>query len=383
MMLRWSFVCLCMIALPALLLAQAPAPVTAPRFTETSPSPKTRIPDKLRRMYEDIEIFHRILKDRLKHTYAPAYTVNVNNGVYLNGYGIVYAIVAPSLKPTTSVFPTMVGATWSLDVDVVMGSNINTTVVDEWERIRQQIRQDKSDLKPEAAKPAPSLSDILLNLLAQYGGRFTQLVDSERITLVVFIQQPQPASLKLGESQFRTSFPTFKLHYIIIPSDPLLWAVPSPPSSPAAKDASTQGGAVMYYFPGNDRERKDRARDLELLGDLQLKHGRYQEALKAFQEASQLLPVPADTLARKLIQCHLLLGQDEEAQRQLEALLARRKKTATNKEKTSTPDRPVSMLPVRLIISAPKRLLDQVHQRQLSLEEFRRQVQVELLRFDE
>ncbi len=43
---------------------------------------------------------------------------------------------------------------------------------------------------------------------------------------------------------------------------------------------------------------------------------------------------------------------------------------------------PAAPLPIKLIVSAPKKLLDQVKEGKISFEEFRRQASVETLTFD-
>jgi hypothetical protein len=170
------------------------------------------------KMYEDIEIFRRILDRKLNSFYPritlqsaggiqgmqggmmgmqggmmgmqpmqgmqpmigmqpqPAWIYNYNptlvhqetsrtlEGVYLEGQGIVYTATLASLQSRGKAEAPL------------------PPPVDEWETIRRQLRNEKEAPKtPEASKP-PELSDVLLKMLAEHGHRFSQLRDNESLT---------------------------------------------------------------------------------------------------------------------------------------------------------------------------------------------------------
>jgi tetratricopeptide (TPR) repeat protein len=353
------------------------------------------------KMYEDVEIFRRILDrkleplypqyslQRLSKTVAPIYTLNQgrlmaldaangainrswlgvygvgdvvwadlgqpivfpnNNsywfqelsspqevrhpleGVYLKGQGVVYTATLSSLQPATA--------------------NESAKPVSEWESTRRQLRNEKEEPKnPQASKP-PDLSEVLLKVLAENGHHFSQLGENESLTVVITVHdngQSAPAP-KSGEGSANAK-----------------------PQSPPAEE--------------KDASASTKARDLELLGDLHLKQGQNEEALKAFQKAlelKQLDPKQSAALYRKLAQCYLALEKIGEARSALDkaAEVLKNMQEAANAQNKPAAKPPAAALPAKLIISAPKKLLDQVKEGKISFEEFRRQASVETLKFD-
>ena len=145
------------------------------------------------------------------------------------------------------------------------------------------------------------------------------------------------------------------------------------PQSPAAEEG--------------DASSSSKARDLELLGDLHLKQGQNEEALTAFQKAvelKQLDPKLSAALYRKLAQCYLALERIGEARSALDkaAEVLKNMQEAASAQNKPAAAKPAAALPVKLIVSAPKKLLDQVKEGKISFEEFRRQATVETLKFD-
>lgn len=158
----------------------------------------------------------------------------------------------------------------------------------------------------------------------------------------------------------------------------------SPPA--AAKESSEKkkrgaGGGTTTPDQGSS--------DYELLGDLHLKQGQGVEALRAYQQAlAKSSDVQhAAAMYLKMAQLYLtILKDDAEAKHAMErakellaqapAKVAPLADKSAPKPKTAAPP-----LPARLIITAPKRLLDQVGTGKLSLEEFKKAASVEHLSF--
>lgn len=219
----------------------------------------------------------------------------------------------------------------------------------EWENVRRQVRNEKEEpKKPEAAKP-PKLSDVLLKLLAENGHHFAQLGENESLTIVVTVHEKK---------------------------------------DPKSEEAPSKKG----LHEATDRVDPDKAakvRDLELLGDLHLKQGKVDEAVAIYRKALDVNPglKQAEAISRKLAQAYLILEQNEKAQAALNqsiALAARRRELAGAKEKQApAPKSAAVSLPIKLIVSAPKKLLDEAKEGKMTAEEFRRRAHVETLTFDD
>src|SRR5262249_15268865 len=106
-------------------------------------------------------------------------------------------------------------------------------------------------------------------------------------------------------------------------------------------------------------------RDFELLGDMQLKQGKAKEAGQAFQRALNLSPPPkqAAALYQKISQADLMMEDVAAAKKAMEMAVVNIKlasEPAKNQPGSSTKTESRPNLPPKLIISAHKRLLDQV-----------------------
>jgi tetratricopeptide (TPR) repeat protein len=129
-----------------------------------------------------------------------------------------------------------------------------------------------------------------------------------------------------------------------------------------------------------------------LLGDLHLKQGEPQAAIDAFRKAVDaaerevmLSPDNSSDAARnrlrgtlgKLAQAYLAAGKDDEARSFMEkaAVLGVAKPVTANPAAKPVP----ATRPARLTISAPKKLLDQIGNSKISLEEFRKQATVDYI----
>ncbi len=401
---RRSLTLLALVLAPGLLSAQQQSPSSEAQQLQNSTTMKFGMmwakpqPD-YDKMYEDIEIMRRILGRKLQPLYSRLSTVNVTpnpftstatphktankpgefivdfgfksqspylllgepqtyilasppdreeilpslEGVYLKGQGVIYTATLSSLQLPAKADADGAMREWRMAV-----LQRDT----EWDSIRRQVRKDKEEpKKPEESKP-PSLSDVLLKVLADNGHNFSQLGENESLTLVLTVHH----------------------------------------SATAQSDAKAGTGAAnkqrsTLATTGLGSGLRGKLSDLEMLGDLHQKQGRYEEALKAFQQAVDrkgLDPREAADLYRKLAQCYLTLDRIAEARSALEEaarILKNAQEFAEDKAKEAAAKASAAALPVKLIISAPKKLLDQVKEGKISFEDFRRQASVETLRF--
>lgn len=208
--------------------------------------------------------------------------------------------------------------------------------VDEWESIRRQIRNVKEEPKKAEDSKPPELSDVVLKLLAEYGHHFSQLRESESLILILTVRDGRSSAAKSGKKAELTP------------------------------------------------EVVQKARDLERVAELHFKQGQYGEAITNCQRLLELnlSPKQEAALHRRLAQCYMGLAQDEKARTELDAAQALLKKEKDDKDKPASHPA-AAALPVKLIITVPKRALDQVVTGKTPFEEFRRRAIVRKLRFDE
>jgi tetratricopeptide (TPR) repeat protein len=254
--------------------------------------------------------------------------------------------------------------------------------VSEWERARQELRGVKP---PPAAKPAapaaatktPALADTILKLLAENGHNFRQLGDDERLIVAVTFRGSAGGRARTASGQSTMSDP-----------------------SAAPANTNTGGSSAGPRPPAS-------ANDLELLGDLHLKNGRYDEAVETFRKAAA-----AQTDPQRLAQLHTKIAlvyqtkaigdpkqrddavargldylkrqQGDDYQRYAQALLALA--YARNLDPAAAGEAQASAqpvpLPARLIISAKKRDLAAVAAGRMTFEQFRQAASVEYQEFD-
>jgi hypothetical protein len=180
-------------------------------------------------------------------------------GIYLLGHGVIYTATLSSLQPPAKA-----------EADsTIRGLRLAIVQHDsEWDSIRRQVRNEKAEpKKPESSKP-PSLSDVLLKMLAENGHHFSQLSENERLTIVLTVHETSS-------------------------------------SSTAAKSGT--GSAKKESKPGNwgGGDFRAQLRDLDLLGELHLKQGKYDEAIPLFHKRLEITESQTQRveLRRKLAQC--------------------------------------------------------------------------------
>ena len=366
MIARLSLVTLSILVLaPPLLHAQTEPQNPTPTSAATTSQHTVVAGRDAMKMYEDIEIFRRIL-DRKLNSYYPRITLESTGGMTgmqggmmgFQGGGMMGTMtMAGNLPPgTTLSFPVQIHREISRTLEGVYleGQGIIYTAtlsslqsrgkaeapppppVDEWESIRRLLHNEKEEpKKAEAGKP-PELSDVLLKMMAEYGHHFSQLHDNESLTLILTVRDAGSSATK-----------------------------------PAKKAELNPADA-------------QKVRDLERVADLHQKQGQYNEAIANYLRLVELNlgPKQEATLHRKLAQCYLSLAQDEKARTELDAAQAQLKKEKDDKDKPASKPA-AAALPVKLMISVPKRLLDQMVTGKMPFDEFRRRASVRKLTFDE
>jgi hypothetical protein len=310
---------------------------------------------------------------------VPAYAKS--QGTYLKGHGVVYTILLPPPKHEPKPSPPPAPSP------------------SEWDRVRKQIRGESSPSSPAQPPKSrePSVEDIVLEVLAKNGHHFFQLADNYSLTLsIIFRPEEQPRRGRLTYGQ------TIPLHDINSPADALsalngdfdveVSSDPVDPGPQTGGKGSTGSGEKKKpdgeSGRGSGRDPDQGSSDYELLGDLHLKQGQGVDALRAYQQALAKSPDSQHAAAMylKMAQLYLTVQHDETEARQAmdhaRELLAQAPNPAPLAEKSAgKATTAASPLPSRLIITAPKRLLDRVGAGKMSLEEFKNAVTVERLTF--
>ena len=94
-----------------------------------------------------------------------------SEGVYLKDYGVVYTVTLT--PPPNGMLP---GPTAGV---------VTLTPLSPWERTRKELRGEKIENEGKPVSGSPSLSEVILKVLADNGKHFTRLAEGERITVVV------------------------------------------------------------------------------------------------------------------------------------------------------------------------------------------------------
>jgi tetratricopeptide (TPR) repeat protein len=326
-------------------------------------------------------------------------------GTYLKGYGIVYTLTLPVHFQVPAAAPRPPAP----------------KPLSEWERTRKELRGEKVKAEAPAAPKSPAVVDALLQVVAANGHNLSQLPEDERVTLAISLPRGQECSKchaaqsALGAARTGPIFSDVT-GQVGLQTDYVWRAI--------ATDATTrQPGVAVADFDGDGlvdllvatgpkeieeevQARKTEARKQALLGDMHLKNGNHREAAEAYQKAVDAyqkllewkrrvnldltgLPgkdVQADVEAvevyTRLAQAYLALGERDKALKSLldVSVYAQRAGQAQAKPKATDKAAPIP-LPAKLILTASKKLLDQVGSGKITFDEFRKEISVEYLDF--
>jgi hypothetical protein len=282
-------------------------------------------------------------------------------GVYLKGQGVVFTVTLPA--PRHSPLPEEVKAEPKPPSD--------------WEVARQQLHGEKppaADKKQQ--RKEPTVADAVLKVLADNGQHFSQLPGKESLTVVVTFRKggehgdraanEEPAEKKVVRGQSAELIGTG-----------------------VNADTGLAGSIV--------KGEASSARDHELLGDLHLKQGKAAEAVESFGKALKLLKEQAvavdndtkheeaqrqiEAAARRLREVRIKLAQALLAAGKVEAAREALDDKGMPSVKVQVADKKPVVLPAKLIIAAPKELLDLAGAGKISFEEFKKAATVDYLTF--
>lgn len=291
------------------------------------------------------------LANPLSHRFA---WVPTPEGAYLDRIGAVFTVTLPS-QPG--------------DQRPRSGKPDSPPAGDEWERTRKELRGEKSDASSAEPSQPPTVGDVILRTLAENGKHFRSLGADEKLTVVV--------TFRSGANQ---------------PHSPWYNYPPVTTQAPTQNPASftLSGGGTVTLGGGSS------ANDLELLADLHLKQQQYDQALEVLGKAvatvsNELKQNPSKgamlrlaALHSKEAQAFLATGKVETARAALERAAKLSQETTGTNVALANKAKPEGMsMPAKLIISAPKGLLDAVGGGKIDFEAFRQQASVEYLTFGE
>jgi hypothetical protein len=365
--------------------------------------------------YYGVADFHQtgmhdeLLADPQVHeAHASLVTPTNIEGVYLTGQGgVVYTLTLPP-PPRSRATAT---------------KKTILKPLNDWERFSQSVRGDEVRLpkRDDAAKQSNEIgilaelekrgclgiTDAILKILADNGQHFSQLPPDEKITVAItFRNPPAPAGI---QSQIGNQAANPLAAWGNLPDSPTTWEADTnralnvvtnqgmtPPGGSAPGGGLSVGGASSEGAAGGlgsgstSVPHTASVRDYELLGDMHIKQGKAQEAIKAFQRALNLSPPPKHTatLYRKIARAQLMLEDDTAAEEALKMAAENMKlvgdpskNSGTAATGTAANGNTPSNLPEKLIISAPKKLLDQVAAGKVTYADFRRQATIDFFGF--
>jgi tetratricopeptide (TPR) repeat protein len=350
----------------------------------------TPVPHVQTAMYEDIEIMKRILsRDLHAHQQAacaachgPSRVEKVSSargdewfitktpanspmavdvdGTYLKDYGVVFHVTMPPMLP----------------VKTQTANKPATKPVSDWEHIRKELHGEKVAHEPAPPQQkVPDLRDVLLKILSEQGPNFTRLGDKEKLTVIV---------------TFRPTADPHAVHGIHLGSisSPNGEAIDFLPRELAliVRGESTNRGKSIFGPSVTSKSSAEglvqaEVGDFELLGDLQIKQGRVQEAIQAYQKAVE---AQADgkrkaSLYQKMAQAYLKLddksGTAGELAKAIEYLLLAKQNAGSASVPAPAASAP-RLLTSKIIVTVPKSLLDAAA-KGLAFDEFRKAAHVE------
>jgi hypothetical protein len=295
-------------------------------------------------------------------------------GVYLKGYGVVYTVTMPP-QPHATKTQTAKPAPKALN---------------DWERVRKELRGDKvAEAAPALAAP-PSLTDVILRVLMKNGRHFTSLGGKEKLTVVVTFRDPHTsAGQPMLSGAAMKGMQAGGMQGMSPGGVPMAGGMQGmnaggPPGT-SGGFSGTGRATGLFGQPGSNRPPQS-ARDHELVGDLHLKQGRTTDALQAYKNALGALGYehgPAAeahkrNLYRKMAQAYLGLA-DRSNPSSHEKMIAQAMKflQAAQEPKGAEPVAASARLPAKLIITVSKSALEAAGTGGMSFEEFRRYASVE------
>ena len=327
-------------------------------------------------------------------------------GVYLKGQGIVCTVTLP-----TNIHQKIVGGP-----DTPAAKTLS-----EWERIRKELRGEKTEAdKPKESSEA-SLADAILKVLADNGKNLTHLSDNESVTVAVTLGRfgsGRPGGM-MGGGMPGMMPPGGRGGMgggAMMPGGPGGMAPGGGTGAPPGGDAFNPGGGQppggntppgtgsgggprpggsgLGGAPGPDNAGEREAfRKSALLGDLALKQQDYANAVTNYRQtiaATRNLRHDAETeleiveVASKCARALIAQGKTDEAEAMVKGIgrITDHMGGASAGGGTKPVEPKAEMpLPDKLIVSVPKKLLEAYATGSLSFDAFRKGASVEHLTF--
>ena len=118
--------------------------------------------------------------ERIDHHPAVGHA-SVSEGIYLKGYGVVYAVTLPP----------------GPHEEILVQAKPKMKPLSDWERIRKELHGEFLDLSAEVGLARlPSLTDTILHVLAENGRHFSRLGKDEKLTVAVTFRPPEAPPAK-------------------------------------------------------------------------------------------------------------------------------------------------------------------------------------------
>lgn len=250
--------------------------------------------------------------------------------------------------------------------------------INDWDLIRKQIRGEKVEGRATPADDPHevTIQDVLVRALAEYG-KHMRLADNERLTLTVTFRNAA------GDEHASS------VRYSAIEALAAIDDVGGGPATGAGPDDKGGGGPGSSGLGpmgpkgsgGGPIGPPSSSRDYELLADLHIKQGRYQEAIKALRKAAETFTDSNRhvSIYRKLASVQLLLNQNDPSLKTLDEVMELLQKAKASAKAGAAPA-PRRYLPQRLTITATYVALQDASTN--NLDAFRSQINLVWLRFD-
>ncbi|HMF12311.1 MAG TPA: tetratricopeptide repeat protein [Gemmataceae bacterium] len=254
----------------------------------------------------------------------------------------------------------------------------------DWDRIRKEIRQEKPQAEA-TGKPAkePTLSDVLLKVLAENGKNFTQLGPNETLTVVITFRNPEaPAGNAAGVALVDVDNDGYADLFLGTTFDDLSLAAGLDIASAQAQQPQKEDKPAAK--PAAEDVNHKKIKDLILLAEMHLKQGKTDEAIKVLRQALDLKPETeqAATANKNLAQALIAVQKYDEAVPALQKAADLLKKAAQTQPKTEPKSTAQpNPLPSKLVISVYKQQLDAVGSGKMSFDAFKKAANVEYLTF--
>ncbi len=314
-------------------------------------------------------------------------------GVYLKGQGVIYQVTLP--PPPSDPVKAQPAA--------------NVSAPSPWDRARSEVRGEKLPATQPDTSVRPSLTDAVLRTLAENGQHFTHLPENERITVVVTFRGTAQncvachATPFSGGAQGMNNYllynHTFDVREFANPLQNQNTANAGNPQPGQQANPNQQGAPPKpKEAPAEGQQASDTA-NYQTLGDLHFRQHKYAEAIQAYTRAieaknkllSTLDPEIKSTRREKVLvmlslaelytrvaQCDFALVEHDAGIKHLELATRMTRDAAQLADGLSKqPAAATQVLPHQLIISVPKRLVDEVGTGGLSFDAFRSKASVE------